>query len=273
MDQRDPAFHLVLAAGIAVATLAGAVLIVANLARLAGDWRAARRAHRNVAPVGQEHRDLARSAVATVAGLAGVPAPVSTVVPILGAPLAGRDTDVGSGGLALTRARPGQPITVVLTRAAVTELSSNGLVCLAAHELAHVLDQRSPRARAAQYGWLAGYTVLSTVGVVLTVIAGLTAPRLSGPALLATTAAALAFLALRAAFQRRDELAADRFAVGLTDNLAGCIEAIDLYETLVHGSRRAGRRGRLVASIESWFATHPSPAERRDAMRAHHRRG
>lgn len=59
-------------------------------------------------------------------------------------------------------------------------------------------------------------------GAGLTVTAAV--PQLAGPAMLATMTIAVAFLGLRVAFDRREEIAADLFAISLTRDLAAAAE-------------------------------------------------
>ncbi|MSY85516.1 MAG: M48 family metalloprotease [Actinobacteria bacterium] len=126
-----------------------------------------------------------------------------------------------------------------------------------------------PRATsAARYAWVLGYLVLVLTGAGLTVTAVVAAPQLAGPAMLATMTAAVAFLALRVAFDRREEIAADLFAVDLTRDLDAAAELMWFYEDNVVRPLPAGVLGRAWAHLERrWFATHPEPQARLAAMR------
>ncbi len=169
----------------------------------------------------------------------------------------------------MTRFRVGHPATVVFAQAALTGLSRSALHSLAAHELGHVL-RRERSSAAARYGWLAGYLALILAGGGLTVTALLAAPQLAGPALLASIGAAVAFLALQVAFDRREEIAADLFAVALTRDIEAAAELMGFYEEIVAKPLPAGRLGRAWAQLERrWFATHPDPRARLAAMRRH----
>lgn len=134
-------------------------------------------------------------------------------------------------------------------------------------ELAHVI-RRDRTSAAARYAWVLGYLVLVLTGAGLTVTAVVAAPQLAGPAMLATMTAAVAFLALRVAFDRREEIAADLFAVDLTRDLDAAAELMRFYEDNVVRPLPAGVLGRAWAHLERrWFATHPEPQARLAAMR------
>jgi Zn-dependent protease with chaperone function len=136
-------------------------------------------------------------------------------------------------------------------------------------ELAHVI-RRDRTSAAAHYGWLAGYLVLVLAGGGLTVTALAAAPQLAGLAMLATMTAAVAFLGLRVAFDRREEIAADLFAVDLTRDLDAAAELMRFYEDNVARPLPDGGLGRAWARLERrWFATHPEPQARLAAMRRH----
>ena len=112
--------------------------------------------------------------------------------------------------------------------------------------------------------------MLMLAGGGLTVTALRAAPQLAGPALLATTSASVAFLGLQVAFDRREEITADLFAVALTRDLEAAAELMGFYEENVAKPLPAGRLGRASAQLERrWFATHPDPRSRLAAMRRH----
>jgi Zn-dependent protease with chaperone function len=107
-------------------------------------------------------------------------------------------------------------------------------------------------------------------GAGLTLAALLAAPQLAAPVLLATTSAAVAFLVLRVAFDRREEIAADLFAVDLTHDLEAAVELIGFHEENVAKPLPADGLGRAWALLEQrWFATHPEPQARLAAMNRH----
>ncbi|QCC76043.1 hypothetical protein E2C04_00450 [Nocardioides daphniae] len=136
-------------------------------------------------------------------------------------------------------------------------------------ELGHVV-RREHSSAAARYGWLVGYLALMLAGGGLTATALLAAPQMAGPAMLATTSAALAFLGLQVAFDRREEIAADLFAVDLTRDLEAAAELMSFYEENVTKPPTSGGLGRAWAQFERrWFATHPAPQARLAAMRRH----
>ena len=139
---------------------------------------------------------------------------------------------------------------------------------LAAHELAHVI-RRERSSAAARYGWLVGYLALVIAGAGLTVAALVAAPQLAGAALLATMSAAVAFLALQVAFDRREEIAADRFAVGLTRDLEAAAELMRFYEDNVakplpaDGSRPTPTPGPgWQRCADTWSTTRPTSCSR-----------
>ncbi|GAA1130320.1 M48 family metalloprotease [Nocardioides aquiterrae] len=254
---------------VAIAYLGGAVLVVAALAKVMATWSQGWRTRRAAEPVDQALQQRAAAAMAAVAERANVAAPATDVVAILGAPTGAADHVVGDGGLAVTRFRRGQPATVVFAQVALTGLSCAAVESLAAHELAHVI-RRARTSAAARYAWVLGYLVLVLAGAGLTVTAVVAAPQLAGPAMLATMTAAVAFLALRVAFDRREEIAADLFAVDLTRDLDAAAELMRFYEDNVVRPLPAGVLGRAWARLERrWFATHPEPQVRLAAMRRH----
>jgi Zn-dependent protease with chaperone function len=82
--------------------------------------------------------------------------------------------------------------------------------------------------------------------------------------------AAIAFLALRVAFDRREEMAADLFAIKLTRDLDAAAELMRFYEENVSRPLPDGRLTRTWAQLERrWFATHPEPQVRLAAMGRH----
>jgi Zn-dependent protease with chaperone function len=264
----DPAAYILLIV-VAIAYLGGAVLVIAVLAKVLLAWSDGWRSRRAAERVDQELQQRAAAAMAAVAERANVAAPATDVVAILGAPTGAPERVVGDGGLAVTRFRAGHPATVVFARAAITGLSCAAVQSLAAHELAHVI-RRDRTSAAGRYAWLAGYLTLVLAGGGLTVTALVVAPQLAGPAVLATMTAAVAFLGLRVAFDRREEIAADLFAVGLTRDLDAAAELMRFYEDNVARPLPDGRLGRAWARLERrWFATHPEPRARLAAMRRH----
>ncbi|MFJ9314215.1 M48 family metalloprotease [Pimelobacter simplex] len=254
---------------VAIAYLGGAVLVVAALAKVMVAWSQGWRTRRAAEPVDQVLQQRAAAAMAAVAERAKVAAPATDVVAILGAPAGDADRCVGDGGLAVTRFRAGQPATVVFAQVALTGLSCAAVESLAAHELAHVL-RRDRTSAAARYAWVLGYLVLVLAGASLTVTSVVAAPQLAGPAMVATMTAAVTFLGLRVAFDRREEIAADLFAVDLTRDLDAAAELMRFYEDNVVPPLPSGALGRAWAHLERrWFATHPEPQVRLAAMRRH----
>lgn len=254
---------------VAIAYLGGAVLMVVALVKVLVAWSDGRCTRRSVGSVDGALQHRAAVAMTAVAKLANVAAPATDVVAILGASSGDAEHLVGAGGLAVTRFRPGRPATVVFARAAITGLSGAALQSLAAHELAHVI-RRTRTSPAARYAWLLGYLLLVLAGGGLTATALVAAPQLVGPALLATVTAAVAFLGLRVALDRREEIAADLFAVDLTRDLDAAAELMQFYEDNVARPQPDGGLGRAWARLERrWFAAHPEPQARLGAMRRH----
>ena len=154
---------------------------------------------------------------------------------------------------------------MVFARAALTGLSAGAVQSLAAHELGHVI-RRERSSAAARYSWLVGYLLLVLAGAGLTAAALAASPQLAGPSLLATMSAAVAFLGLRFTFDRREEAAADLFAINLTRDLDAAAELMRFYEKGL--ARPTPDGGPAWSRLERrWFATHPEPQARLAAMR------
>lgn len=256
-----------------IAYLAGGVLMLVALARVLLTWTTSSRTSRHASPPDSDDDDALRqvavTAVAAVAARAGVAAPCVDVVALLGAPHGEREPVTGDGGLAVTRFRVGRPPIVVFARAALTGLSPAAVRSLAAHELAHVI-RRERGSAAARYAWLGGYVVLMLAGVALSTTAAVASPELGGLALLATLASAVAFLSLQVAFDRREEIAADLFAIDLTHDLDAAAELMRFLDEHVTRPVPRGRLGRAWARLDrTWFATHPAVSVRLAAMRTH----
>lgn len=136
-------------------------------------------------------------------------------------------------------------------------------------ELAHVI-QREHGSAAGRYVWLVGYLVLMVAGASLSVIAMVRVPQLGGLALMATLATAVAFLGLQVAFDRREEIAADLFAVELTHDLDAAAELMRFLDEHVTRPLPDGRLARAATRLERcWFATHPPAPARLAAMCRH----
>lgn len=101
-----------------------------------------------------------------------------------------------------------------------------------------------------------------------------TIPLLISVALAASVSVALPVAALAAALvlawwtylSRRQEIAADLYAIELTGDLEGATELMNLYISARTGTRRSGG---LVRNLEGYFETHPPPEARLEAMRRH----
>jgi Zn-dependent protease with chaperone function len=217
-------------------------------------------------PVDEQLRERAAAAVEQVSRRAGVAAPAVLVVPLLGRPFPGQQRrSVGTGGLAVTRFTPGQPISIVFARAALTEVSRRALDHLVAHELGHVIRYRTRIGRVRHYAWSIGF-----LAVTLPMAAWVVATQ-SGALLAATATVALGYMVLRAVWQRREEGEADLFAIALTVDLNGCAELMTFYEQNMRDEPLPdGRLRRGLAIIDRrWLATHPEPHQRLQVMRDH----
>lgn len=257
---------------LSIAYLGGAVLMLVALAKVllawSSSWSTSWRPGTNDRDDIDDLRQLATTAMTAVASSAGVTAPAVDVVAVLGVPIANSGEPVaGDGGLAVTRFRVGRPPTVVFASAALTGLSPAAVRSLAAHELAHVI-RRERSSPAARFAWLGGYLLLMVAGASVSVIGLAMSPQLGGLALMATLATAVAFLALQVAFDRREEIAADLFAVELTLDLDAAAELMRFLDEHVTRPLPAGRFARAVTCLERrWFATHPPALARLAAMR------
>ncbi|HET7735917.1 MAG TPA: hypothetical protein VFK52_08090 [Nocardioidaceae bacterium] len=83
---------------VAIAYLAGAVLLVAALAKMLLTWATRQRTRRAATPVDAARQQRAAAAMAAVAQLANVAAPATDVVAVLGAPNGAPERGVGDGG-------------------------------------------------------------------------------------------------------------------------------------------------------------------------------
>lgn len=250
-----------------VLTLAGLVLVGVGVVKMLSDLVLELRSRRlQPEPADEELLERAAAAVERISRRAGVVAPAVLVVPLLGRPFPGQQRrSVGTGGLAVTRFIPRRPISIVFARAAVTELSRRALDHLVAHEMGHVLRYRTRIGRVRHYAWSIGFLV-----VTLSMAAWMVATQ-SGAMLVATAAIALAYLVIRTFWQRREEVAADLFAVALTTDLAGTEELMRFYEENMRDEPLPeGRLRRALALLDRrWLATHPEPQQRLQAMRDH----
>ena len=255
------------AALVLAMTLAGLVLLGVGVVRILTDLVLDLRASRiSPEPLDDQLLGFAAAAVERVSGTAGADVPTVVVLPLLGRPFPGpQRRSVGTGGLAITRFAPGRPISIVLARAALTNLSVAALTNLIAHELAHVIQYRTLAGKVRHYAWAIGFLM-----VTLSMAAWMVATR-STPMIAATGAVALAYLAVRMFWQRREELAADRFAIALTADLGGAEELMRFYEENMRDRPLPeGRVRRAITLLERrWLATHPEPHDRLAAMRSH----
>lgn len=250
-----------------VLTLAGLVLMGLGAVKMLSDLVLQLRSCRlQPEPADEELLERAAAAVERISRRAGVVAPEVLVVSLLGRPFPGpQRRSLGTGGLAVTRFIPRRPISVVFARAAVTDLSRAALDSLAAHELGHVLRYRTRAGRIRHYAWAIGFLVVTVF------MAAWMAATQSGAMLVATAVIALAYLVIRTFWQRREEVAADLFAVALTTDLAGAEELMRFYEENMRDEPLPeGRLRRTLALLDRrWLASHPEPQQRLQAMRHH----
>ena len=250
-----------------VLTLAGLALMGVGVVRILSDLVLELRARRlQPESADEELLERAVAVVERISSRAGVDAPAVLVVPLLGRPFPGpQRRSVGTGGLAVTRFTPRQQIRVVFARAAVTDLSTAALANLVAHELGHVIRYRTRTGRVRHYAWAIGFLL-----VTFFMAAWMVATQ-SGAMLVATAVVALAYLVIRTFWQRREEAAADLFAISLTSDLAGTEELMRFYEENMRDEPLPeGRLRRALAHFEQrWLAPHPEPQQRLQAMRQH----
>jgi len=248
-------------------TLAGLILMGVGVGKMLSDLVLELRSRRlDPEPADEQLLERAAAAVEQVSRRAGVAAPAVLVVPLLGRPFPGQQRrSVGTGGLAVTRFTPGQPVSIVFARAALTELSRRALDHLVAHELGHVIRYRTRIGRVRHYAWSIGF-----LAVTLPMAAWVVATQ-SGALLAATATVALGYLVLRAVWQRREEGEADLFAIALTADLDGCAELMTFYEQNMRDEPLPdGRLRRGLTIIDRrWLATHPEPHQRLQVMSDH----
>ena len=251
---------------VLLAMLACLVIMTVGVGKILSDLIGDLRQYRvRPGPREEQLTGRAASAVDRIARQAGTPSAPVVVRPLLGRPFpGGQHRAVGTGGLAVTRFIPGRPVTVEFAAAALTDLSDAALDSLVAHELAHVIRYRTRSGRLRHYAWPAAFLVASLPLVVWV------AATQSGAALALTGVGSLAYLLLRTFWQRREELAADRFAIELTQDLPAAAELMGFYEQHMDMPLPAGRVRRTAATLSRrGLATHPEPQHRLEAMRGH----
>ena len=143
---------------------------------------------------------------------ADVPTPPTRVLTFLGSAPSRGPGVLGSRGLAETRWAPRREPSIVFAAPALTAIDESMLEALVAHEVAHVLKYRTGSARAADYAVLAAVAVLGAALLAATAVTWST----SWAALMPLTACvAISIpLAVWMAHRRREELDADRYAIG-----------------------------------------------------------
>jgi len=259
-----PYLFYALAALVLLATFACLILMMVEVGKMIRDLVLELWQHR-VPPGPREEQLTCRAAAAVddMAGRAGIPSTPVLVRPLLGRPFPGaQHRPVGTGGLAVTRFLPRRPVTIEFAAAALTGLSDAALHSLVAHELAHVIRYRTRAGRLRHYAWLVALLV-----ILLPLVVWAVATR-SGAVLGIAGMAALAYLLVRTYWQRREELAADRFAIALTRDLPAAAELIGLYEQNMHEPLPPGKlRHAANALSRRVLVTHPEPQDRLEAMR------
>lgn len=251
---------------VLLATLACLVIMTVGVGKILSDLIGELRQYRvRPGPREEQLRGRAGAAVDRIARRAGTPSTPVVVRPLLGRPFPGaQHRAVGTGGLAVTRFIPGRPVTVEFAAAALTDLSDDALDSLVAHEMAHVIRYRTRSGRLRHYAWPAAFLAVSLPLVVWVAVTQ------SGAVLALVGMASLAYLLFRTFWQRREELAADRFAIELTQDLPAAAELMGFYEQNMDMPLPPGRLRRRAASVtRRGLATHPEPQQRLAAMRAY----
>lgn len=191
-------------------------------------------------------------------------APSVRVVPRIGSrPSQARRAQGAIGQLGLTSGLPGREPVITLTSSAMTVLTDRSLEHLVAHELGHVAQLRSPAGRRYQRSVLVGLLLVGA-GMLLWLLDAMTAlstgthpwpwASLVWPIM---PCLGLALLRVR----RRQEIAADTFAIRLVPDLAAAARLFELEAGA--DALRAPRR--LGAGL---LAEHPAPRRALDRMRA-----
>lgn len=194
-------------------------------------------------PADPELASAAQAQIASLAQRRGLRVPAVTVVSILGRPQSADRADVvGTGGLAVIRLHRRRRQATVLLAAAAASLSAPAREILLAHELAHFERYYSSwRVQAMFYAWpacsiaVAGAALWAAVAISTSVAFGLAG--LLG----------LLLLTAYAATSRREETAADLYAIDLTGDPEAAAELMDVY---VQDRAATRRRGRLRAFVE-----------------------
>jgi hypothetical protein len=190
---------------------------------------------------------------------AGEPHVDVTVVPILGRPAPASVAGLGTGGPAMTRFRLNQPASIMLASGARgPEPGRAWPAC--SPTLAHAATYATRRSVLRHYAVAVPFFV--TIPVMIWVAR---AASVSVALPVAALAAALV-LAWWTWLSRRQEIAADLYAIELTGDLAGAAELMDLY---VSARPKNARLRSLIRALEGYFETHPAPETRLEAMRRH----
>lgn len=199
-----------------------------------------------------------------LARAAGVPPPPVVIVP--GLHSRSREHDHGGGAAAITEASRSR-VTIYIDQAAADSLPDPALDYVLAHELAHVVAWRRPTYRASlrikELLMFGPAAVVALVVIVTIAAAGGLAD--SPPSVLIFVAAWPVLLVAgqmgRMAVQRREELAADRWAAHLLGSAAGLQAYAEWSEQDI--------RPRRQQHLGNWLltATHPTYTARLAAMR------
>ncbi|MGY2872841.1 Zn-dependent protease with chaperone function [Marmoricola sp. URHA0025 HA25] len=155
----------------------------------------------------------------------------------------------------MTRFRLNEPATILLASGAGV-VSRVGLDSLLAHELAYAVTYATGRSV------LRHYAVVVPFFVMIPLMIGVARAASVSVALPVASLTAAVVLAWWTYLSRRQEIAADLYAIELTGDLAGAAELMDLY---VFARTKSGRFGTLLHSLEG--TSRPARRRRRDWMR------
>lgn len=207
----------------------------------------------------------AEQCTSRLARAAGVKPPPVVAVPVLGN---GRGHQGRlDGALAITESRDGEP-TIYIAQAAAEALPDTALDYLLAHELGHVVAWRRPTYRSSlrikellMFGPGATAALLAVAEAIAVATSTATVPR-SALILFAAWPVLLVLGQMgRMAVQRREELAADRWAGQLLGTVVG-LEACAQWTAQHAAPRRRQHLGEWLLT-----GTHPKYSTRLAAMR------
>ena len=242
-------------------SLAALGVMVGGLVRQLGQLRTQMRQEWRP-PTSSSNPELAERAQALLDDLcdqAGRPRVEVTVVPILGRPAPTSVAGLGTGGPAVTRFRLNQPASILLASGAGV-LSRAGLASLLAHELAHAAAHATRRSVLRHYALALPFFLLVPLMIWIAIAVSVSL------ATLVAGLAALLVLLWWTHLSRRQETAADLYAIDLTRDIHGAAELMDLYISARQDEKRRG--GKVIRVLdERYLGTHPTPETRLEAMR------